>query len=840
MKKHLILLSLLIFGQINNTLAQQFVMQGWYWDYPKTAGGNSWADTLRLKTSQLSNAGFTHIWIPPHTISASGQWSNGYDPKDLFIGNQTSGLGTRAALNSMLATFASNNIEAVGDMIYNHRDGGEPEDNPAVKAYITQHYTAAKAPFPSDRYQCVLPLGGSSGNGAGDYYFKISSKSGDLRFQNYGYNVYMYTNAVGWQSLADQQETEPNGGSDCGQSNNNIQLGRNMLAGLEITGCAVDEFKLTISNGDFNPAGDAIFIKLNNTGGYSDHRIYSIWSSTRNADIVQELYYQTYTNFNYMPSGRGQMNYDFFKPNNSNAASQYLSGDWDAMYFYYDYDQYQAKTRDSLYAWTQWNYDALGITGLRLDAIKHFSPEFVGDLLDNMHNAGKNPSFVVGEWYGTNTTELKNWVNDVKFHMNTSTQAAIQPKVFDFSLRENLRQACDNPFYDVRNIFQSSVHDAEGLSGFHIATFVNNHDFRDGSGFASLVRNRTNLAYAYILTNNQIGTPVVYYPDYYGYEAATGQYGFHPQGLPAFKDEINDIIAVHKLYIKNSPYKTYLNNFGSPFSSSFIAGNQDKVLIYQLAGSASNNNRDVIVAINFGGTTLRVDQQINTNLGSILPGTIFNDVLGRSSFPMQVVSSNSAVYIELPPYSYLVWVQGFSNPLTIDDNLTFAATPQGNHASIKWQLEPQDLALVQLYKYSPDGKTKTLLLSSNDGNINSYQDYEVKPFETYYYQLAYTLNGQGQRKTTVIPVAFTASQLELLLSQNPITQNLNFTAQSDRLQLVDFNVIDANGKTIVSVQKHLAAGLNNISIGTEYLPAGHYLLSTNTMLQGQKLRFTKL
>src|SRR5690606_16376833 len=156
--------------------------------------GYSWADTLRLKAASLKNAGITHIWFPPHAVPASSNWSNGYDPKDLFIGDQTQGLGTRSALDGMLAEFSAQDSQPVADLIYNHRDGGNAENNPAVRDYITNYYTAAKQPFPSDRFRCILPLGGSSGNGAGDYYFKISSRSGDERFNNYGYRVYMQTN----------------------------------------------------------------------------------------------------------------------------------------------------------------------------------------------------------------------------------------------------------------------------------------------------------------------------------------------------------------------------------------------------------------------------------------------------------------------------------------------------------------------------------------------------------------------------------------------------------------------------------------------------------------------
>jgi len=233
MKRIYLVICLLV--MLSPVKGQQVLMQGWYWDYPKTATGKSWADTLRLKAANLQSSGFTHIWFPPHAVASFGTNSNGYDPKDLFIGNQTTGLGTRADLNNMLAEFTSRGIAPVADLIYNHRDGGSPEINPAVKSYITGFYTAAKEPFPSDRFRCILPLGGTSGNGAGDYYFKISSKTGDNRFNNYGYKLYMQTNTVGYQGLPDLNEAEPNGGGDCGQGKNNIFPGKNMFGTVETT-----------------------------------------------------------------------------------------------------------------------------------------------------------------------------------------------------------------------------------------------------------------------------------------------------------------------------------------------------------------------------------------------------------------------------------------------------------------------------------------------------------------------------------------------------------------------------------------------------------------------------
>ena len=81
MKNNLLLafFCLLFFLQLS---AQDFMMQGWYWDYPKTINGNNWADTIKNKAAALATAGFTQMWLPPLSNSSSGAFSNGYNPRD--------------------------------------------------------------------------------------------------------------------------------------------------------------------------------------------------------------------------------------------------------------------------------------------------------------------------------------------------------------------------------------------------------------------------------------------------------------------------------------------------------------------------------------------------------------------------------------------------------------------------------------------------------------------------------------------------------------------------------------------------------------------------------------
>lgn len=667
--------------------AQDFMMQGWYWDYPKTTAGANWADSLGFKAKELGEAGFTYLWAPPLPRASFGTSSNGYDPKDLYDYGEfagPAGYGTRSDLDSMVHALDSNGIGLVADMIYNHRDGGRAENNPGVKNYI-DNYNWSKAnsganPFPYDRMRCIIPLGSASGNTDGHYYFKISSSSGHSRFHNFEYNVYMQTSQVGWQGLPDLAESEPNGGGDCGQGNNDILPGRNMNAWIDGSGCTVDEFHLYLGPSDFNPGGDTLFIYFGRRNSdYSDMRIYSIWSGPRNMNIINDLVYQTYTDFSAMPSGQGSMNWSGFKPNQVNSTG--LQGDWDYPYFFYDYDQYVNSTKQALCEWTAWNWDEVGMRGMRMDAVKHFSPEFVGDLLDSLHLQGMDPGLVVGEWYGTNTAELAGWINGVLGYMDAATQAAISPRIFDFSLRENLRQACDDSGFDCRNVFLGSIADASGLSGYHVVTFLNNHDFRDMSGFASLIHNDPVLGYVYLLTNNKVGLPCVFYPDYFGYPEDLASYPYFPTGLEPMKEDIDKLIGIHTNYIFGATGIDYLNRFSTPYSSNYISGQADRSLIYQISGGTGG--KEVVVAINFSSTaTLRVDHQIVLANG-LVAGSELYDIAGNSAWPYAVVNGSGQIYIELPPRSWSVWVQG--NPVVPLAPSTLRVTSAAsNRISLSW------------------------------------------------------------------------------------------------------------------------------------------------------------
>jgi len=804
--------------------SQDFMMQGWYWDYPGTVDGKNWADTLQDKATALGNAGFTYIWLPPLSRASSGSQSNGYDPQDLYdlgeaYGGGATRFGTRSGLNSVISAFNSAGIYAVVDMVYNHRDGGKAEDNSAVEGWI-ENLTWAKAdagdnPYPSDRFRCYLPIGGATGYGAGNYYFKIRSASWHTRFDFMQYKFYVETNTVGWQGQADVNETEPNGGGDCGQGNNSISLGVNMVAETDdVSGCIIDEFHLNLSASDFNSAGDTIWVYMSNQGGnYSDHYIYGLWYDGTGADIQSSIKYQTYTDFTNMPSGMGSMNWQNFKPN-GNATD--LAGDWDWPWFFYDYDQKNvAATMAGLFDWTRWFWNDVGIRGYRLDAVKHFNYTFVGDLLDNLHDNGIDPGMVVGEFYDGNSAALKGWVDNVLANMDTDTKATITPRVFDFSLRYALEAASDQFGYDVRNVFNASIVDAQGMSGFNAVTFVDNHDFRDAG---QPVDNDPILAYAYILTNNQVGLPCVYYYDYYNRN---------------LKNKINDLITVHQKYIFGASQRDYLSRFSTPYYQNFSSGYASTTLIYQLSGAVSG--RDVIVAINYAGETLKIDQQINTTTMGLAVNDMLTDILANSAESYTTVDANSRIHIELPPRSYSVWVEGDLRDQVIPVELTaFTATVNDGAVILNWttQTETENYGF-HVYRSQFEDRdyvkiTQSIIPGAGSSEVvhhYSYTDATAEASKTYYYKLAsIDYNGNVEYHGPISTRTTDVRSIKHSKIPNDYALEQNYPNPFNPETVINFAIREA-GK--VSLKIYDLQGQLVRTLADEEKPAGFYSVTWN-------------
>ena len=112
------------------------MMEGFYWNCP-----SPWYPTMQSEASALANMaggyGIDRIWFPPPQKCASGGYSMGYDPYDYYDlgqlnqeGTTATHFGTQAQLKSAIAAFKALGISCIGDMVLNHRAGGQSESNP--------------------------------------------------------------------------------------------------------------------------------------------------------------------------------------------------------------------------------------------------------------------------------------------------------------------------------------------------------------------------------------------------------------------------------------------------------------------------------------------------------------------------------------------------------------------------------------------------------------------------------------------------------------------------------------------------------------------------------------
>jgi glycosidase len=872
--KHLFtLLTLLgLLASSQQVAAQQVMLQGFYWDFPKPPQGRIWADTLRLKAAALAQAGFTHVWYAP--FAGNGARSGGYDPRDLYIGqdNTMTNAGTKAQVKAMVDELAAQGITPVADMVYNHRDGGAPETNPAVKDYMTTYVSGNgscgfKRPFPSDRVQLVLPIGGGTGLGAGTYRIQMRSK-GNI-FNGAQYMFYVTTNQIGgtrWGpingSVVDLT-TDP-------ANPYTVELGRNYLTKINSNG-DVDEYTFDLAANQFTAGGDRIFIQaINYNSEYSDHLPISI---TYDADgngpgaaielanvaapfnAAYKLEYQTYTNFNGMPSGQGAQNWDSFRPHFDNGSpagwSQQtcLGPEWSmqSMDYFYDYDHNRAPTRTTLVDWTDWAYTYLQSKGLRVDAVKHFEPEFMAHVIQQMIARGKTPNIVVGEWYGENLDELKGWVDAVNASL-ASKGVSYSIKVFDFALRAAIKGALDRN-ESPRQIIFSGLRNARNMSGFNIVTFLNNHDFREESNWQqnnAVANKNRNLGYAYLLTNNQLGVPLVFYPDYYGYPAPNTNYngetvgfGWHPQQAAdraGHKPEIDRLLQVLRTYINGSQGVAYLNHYGGLGNgpgapNNFINGSDyTKLLLYQLSGTGAAGGKDVIVAINFDTKRMQVDHAIAMQNG-IAPGTTFTDIFGNSAFPTAQVDGQNRIYIDLPAKSYSIWVRGTNPLISLPVRLvSFGAKMAGSQVRIAWRVTAEEGMARYTVQRSSDARSFEDRLvvqpQARPGTLDyTATDTDLPRSGTVYYRLKMTDGDGTVTYSKIEAVTIDPNALYLSVSPNPATGgHIRVDITSPDEQPATLTLTNAAGRQVRTQSMLLRKGLNSIELDAQGLPAGTYVL----------------
>lgn len=115
---------------------------------------------LKENAAYLKDIGITSVWLPPAYKGASGNYSVGYDPYDLFdLGefDQKGGVptkyGTREEYMAAINSLKENNIQVIVDIVLNHKAGGdELETFQVVEANPEDRNEMISEPFDIESY----------------------------------------------------------------------------------------------------------------------------------------------------------------------------------------------------------------------------------------------------------------------------------------------------------------------------------------------------------------------------------------------------------------------------------------------------------------------------------------------------------------------------------------------------------------------------------------------------------------------------------------------------------------------------------------------------------------
>ncbi|MCY7293451.1 MAG: T9SS type A sorting domain-containing protein, partial [Ferruginibacter sp.] len=263
------------------------------------------------------------------------------------------------------------------------------------------------------------------------------------------------------------------------------------------------------------------------------------------------------------------------------------------------------------------------------------------------------------------------------------------------------------------------------------------------------------------------------------------------------------------------------------YPGGYFTGSTDKALVYQLQGSASNGNRDIIVAINFGTTRLQGNQKINNRGGAIPQGTRFYDVFGTSAFPYQEVNNLQQVYIDLPAKSYTVWAQ--SSLILPVSLLSFNAFPSTNKVMLQWKVESE----INIDRYDVERSENGINFNfqgkvtgiNNGNNAYSYADENLPKSTVLYYRLKIFDKDGSFKYSDIIKVTFNKLSFDANIFPNPINGNtLLLTLELNKARKITVNIFNSLGQKVSSQQLNTLSGITNYPINVSTITAGSYTL----------------
>ncbi|KAJ5953651.1 Glycoside hydrolase superfamily [Penicillium verhagenii] len=202
----------------------------------------------------------------------------------------------------------------------------------------------------------------------------------------------------------------------------------------------------------------------------------------------------------------------------------------------YDYlmfanlDHTHPEVRADIFQWSEWIGTELPITGMRIDAAKHYSVAFQRDFVYHLRRTVGANYFLVGEY----------WRGEVDLLLKYLKAMNHEVSLFDVPLLGRFAVTSQTKGADLRKLFKGTLLEQ---SPSHAVTFVGNHDTQPGQSLETIIIPFFKpIAYGLILLRSQ-GQPCVFYGDLYGLRSGPAHVS-----SPACSGKLPILMQARKLY----------------------------------------------------------------------------------------------------------------------------------------------------------------------------------------------------------------------------------------------------------------------------------------------------
>lgn len=284
---------------------------------------------------------------------------------------------------------------------------------------------------------------------------------------------------------------------------------------------------------------------------------------------------------------------------------------------YADLDYAHDEVKQDVIRWGAWMAKEVGITGIRFDAVKHFSEDFLREFIVTMDDKKEGGWFFVGEFWKDSLDDMSRYL----LRMGKKFSLFDAPLVYNFSQLSKTENA------DLRTVFDGTLVQKEPVNA---VTLVMNHDTQPYQALEAPIEPFFKpLAYALILLRYD-GYPCVFFGDLYGIDPAGDKQTFPPScggALPS-------LTLARKLYA----YGAQQDYFDYPTCIGWVRyGTWDRRF-----GCAT-------VMSNAGPGTKRM------HVGEMHAGEVWTDVLGWSDREVTIGPDGFGEFV-CPGTSVSVWV----------------------------------------------------------------------------------------------------------------------------------------------------------------------------------------